>query len=92
MVGGTGEPARGEGSVDGMSRYLDCVDEVLRDYPDQREGQAYYNAFRMIWPELEHEIVGTERDCFNDDRNLPAFLDWVEHVHLGDAREVAGHG
>lgn len=76
--------------MDAMSRYLDRVEEVLRDYPDQREGQAYYNALRMIWPELQHEIAGTERDCFNDDRRLPAFLGWVEQVLSDDLGNVSG--
>ena len=73
--------------MDVMSRYLDKVDEVFRGYPDQREGQAYWNALRMIWPGLQRGVVGTERDCFSDDRNLPAFLQWVEEVLSGD---VAG--
>jgi hypothetical protein len=81
-------PVKG-GAVDAMSRYLDRVDEVIRGYPDQREGQAYYNALRMIWPDLQHEIVGTERDCYSDDRRLPAFLDWVEQVLSDDMADTA---
>jgi hypothetical protein len=75
--------------VDAMSRYLDRVEKVRREHPDQREGQAYYNALRMIWPELQHEIVGTERDCFSDDRSLPAFLDWVEQVLSDDLKNAS---
>ncbi|MFD9736679.1 hypothetical protein [Umezawaea sp. NPDC059074] len=75
--------------MDAMSRYLDCVEKVLCEHTDQREGQAYYNAVRMVWPEHQHEIVGTERDCFNDDRRLPAFLDWVEQVLSQDIRSAS---
>jgi hypothetical protein len=61
-----------------MDEYLDEVRKTMEHYPDQREGQAFYNAFRLRWPHLEAEVVGTERDPFSNDRNLPAFLEWLE--------------
>ena len=61
-----------------MDEYLSEVQAILDRDPSQREGQAFYNAFRIRWPELEAEVVGTEWDPFNDDRRLPAFLGWLE--------------
>ncbi|WP_189221396.1 hypothetical protein [Saccharothrix coeruleofusca] len=72
--------------ADQVSRYLDFLDEYLRQHPDEREGQAHYNALRTLWPHLQHEIAGTERDCFSLDRNLPAFLAWVEEALAADQR------
>jgi hypothetical protein len=72
--------------MDLISRYLDLVDEYMRHHPDQRVGQAYYNALRLEWPHLQHEIVATERDCFSSDSQLPAFLDWVEHALAAEQR------
>jgi hypothetical protein len=69
-----------------ISRYLDLVDEYMRRHPEEREGQAHYNALRLEWPHLQHEIVGTERDCFSADDRLPAFLDWVEHALAAEQR------
>ncbi|MEU5690922.1 hypothetical protein [Actinosynnema sp. NPDC020468] len=65
-----------------MSRYLDLVDEYLRQHPDQRVGQAYYNVLRIGWPHLAPEV-----DCFSRDYRLPAFLDWVERA-LGEESRV----
>ena len=66
--------------MDAISRYLDLVDEVMRQCPNQREGQAHYNALRMGWPHLEAQVVATERDCYSSDQVLPRFLEWVERV------------
>ena len=60
-------------------RYLDMVDDVMRQHPDQREGQAYYNAFRMGWPGLIEQLPG-DLDPYSLDSNLPGFLEWVEQT------------
>lgn len=74
--------------MDMISRYLDLVDEHIRRHPDERVGQAHYNALRLEWPHLQHEIVGTERDCFSADSQLPAFLDWVGHALAEEQRQA----
>ncbi|MFD7652361.1 hypothetical protein ACFV4N_00070 [Actinosynnema sp. NPDC059797] len=76
--------------MDLVSRYLDLLDDYVRHHPAERVGQAHYNALRLEWPHLEHEIVGTERDCFGDDRKLPAFLDWVERALTAEQRAAGG--
>lgn len=68
-----------------MGRYLDFLDGYLRDHPDQREGQAHYNAFRILWPHLQADVAGTERDCFSVDARLPAFLEWLEKALAREA-------
>ncbi|WP_447005133.1 hypothetical protein ACRAKI_00810 [Saccharothrix isguenensis] len=42
-----------------------------------------------MFAHLQHEIVGTERDCFDVDSRLPAFLDWVEHALAAEQRRAA---
>ncbi|MDX8144504.1 hypothetical protein SK854_20465 [Lentzea sp. BCCO 10_0061] len=74
-------------AVDAISRYLDLVEEVMRRYPDQREGQAHYNALRMGWPHLEAQVLGTDRDCYSSDKALPALLAWVDQVLPGEAQD-----
>jgi hypothetical protein len=64
--------------VDVLDQFLDEVQATMEQYPDQREGQAYFNAFRLRWPELSAEVTGTERDPYSNDRNLPAFLAWLQ--------------
>ncbi|MFD9699439.1 hypothetical protein [Lentzea sp. NPDC059081] len=66
--------------MDAISKYLDLVDEVMRRYPDQREGQAHYNALRMGWPHLEAQVLGTDRDCYGSDKALPRLLAWIDQV------------
>ncbi|MEU7525260.1 hypothetical protein AB0A74_05955 [Saccharothrix sp. NPDC042600] len=60
-----------------MGEYLDALEPFLRD-PEMREGQAYFNALGRSFGHLTADVVGTERDCFTVDRNLPAFLGWLE--------------
>ncbi|OLF06949.1 hypothetical protein BLA60_29230 [Actinophytocola xinjiangensis] len=66
--------------MDELSDCLDLVAETLRRHPDQREGQAYVNAARMMWPGLLDDIP-PECDPFTVDRRLPAFLDWLAQAH-----------
>jgi hypothetical protein len=66
--------------VDAIGRYLDILDEIMREYPEQREGQAHYNALRIGWPHLEAQVLRTERDCFNSDKALPKLLAWIDEV------------
>lgn len=58
--------------------YLDQAVGYVTDYPEQRLGQAYFNIFRIMYPQYEHEIFGTEFDCFHDNSKLPGFLTWVQ--------------
>lgn len=48
---------------------------ILREDPSQRLGQAYYNAARGEDEWLRLNIDGTERDPFNNNSALPAFLE-----------------
>jgi len=64
--------------MDVLGQYLDEVQATMERDPQQREGQAYFNAIRLRWPELQAEVIGTDRDPFSNDRNLPAFLDWLQ--------------
>ncbi|MDR6597550.1 hypothetical protein ACFFSW_19455 [Saccharothrix longispora] len=72
-----------------MSRYLDLVEAEMRRDPEMREGQAHYVALCGEWPHLLEQVAGTERDCFTVDRNLPAFLAWVEEALAAEAGRSA---
>lgn len=60
-----------------MGDYLAALERFLRD-PEMREGQAYFNALAATFGHLVADIVGTGKDCYGVDRNLPAFLEWLE--------------
>lgn len=62
--------------------------EIMRDDPHQRLGQAYYNALRFEDRWLAENIDGTERDPFNNDANLPAFLEAWYAAWGGDGAGV----
>jgi hypothetical protein len=64
--------------MDVLDQYLDEVQATMERDPTQREGQAYFNAFRLRWPELQGEVIGTDCDPFSNDRSLPAFLAWLQ--------------
>lgn len=63
--------------------------EILRGDPTQRIGQAYYNAVRVEDEWLQREIDGTDRDPFNSDKNLPAFLEAWYAAWGGDGANLA---
>lgn len=63
--------------------------EIIRDDPTQRIGQAYYNAVRFEDAWLRREIDGTERDPFNNDAALPAFLEAWYEAWGGDGANLA---
>jgi hypothetical protein len=43
-----------------------------------RFARPTYVAFALRWPHLTAEVVSTDRDPFSNNRNLPAFLAWLE--------------
>ncbi|MFI9810700.1 hypothetical protein [Saccharothrix variisporea] len=60
-----------------MDEYLDALEPFLRD-PEMREGQAYFNALGAVFWHLCDDVLGTDKDPHGVDRNLPAFLEWLE--------------
>lgn len=58
--------------------YLKSANYYATIHTEQRFGQAYYNSFRILYPELESQVINTSFDCFNDDNRLPGFLTWVQ--------------
>ena len=43
-------------------------------HPEQRAGQAYFNALHERHPDVANEIRATEFDPFHDDAIIPAFF------------------
>ncbi|ALG06881.1 hypothetical protein [Kibdelosporangium phytohabitans] len=74
--------------MDEVSLYLDLVERVLREDPQQREGQAHMNALQRQWPDLAKQIAGTDLDPFSLDHRLPVYLAWVER-QLGSSGSPA---
>ncbi|MFI7121749.1 hypothetical protein [Amycolatopsis sp. NPDC049868] len=66
--------------MDDFDEYLDVVAEVRRRHPEQREGQAYFNAARTMWPGLLDDVP-VDCDPFSVDSRLPAFLEWLPQAH-----------
>lgn len=46
-------------------------------HPDQRTGQAYFNALDETYAELADQIRGTDLDPFYNDVNLNSFFDYL---------------
>lgn len=51
--------------------------EYALDYPEQRAGQAFFNALWEKRPDLYKQMTQTELDPFNLDERLPAAWAYV---------------
>jgi len=47
---------------------------VLKKDRNLRIGQCFFNATHDLYPEIAHEIAGTENDCFYEDNKIGDFL------------------
>lgn len=43
-------------------------------HPEQRKGQAYFNALSTAAPKMAEAVRGTDADPFYDDSRLPDFF------------------
>jgi hypothetical protein len=64
---------------------MQIVQRNRREFPEQRYGQAAYNALHEFRPELAREIVGTTLDPFYNDDVKPFFV----HVEIKLKKEEA---
>jgi hypothetical protein len=59
-------------------QYLMKVTEAMKEHPNWREGQAYFNVLRDHLPEMANRIRGTEFDPFyREGDDLDVFREWV---------------
>lgn len=61
-----------------FEQYLNNVQDILREYPQLRLGQAFYNGLYGVKPALAFLLLGTDRDPFYADDRCPEFLEFVE--------------
>lgn len=58
---------------------------IMRQYaeahPEQRRGQAYFNAIHEVRPDLANAVRGSDRDPFYDDSRINAFIAYVYGYH-----------
>ncbi len=57
--------------------FLEAAMRYRYRYPEQRVGQAFFNALVKPHTGLAEQIYGTLMDPYYDNRNLPAFLQKV---------------
>lgn len=61
-----------------LDDYLSRVAIAEIEHVDWREGQAYFNVLREIRPDLAAVVTGSSRDPYTLDRNIGAFLEWLD--------------
>lgn len=60
-------------------QYMSYAVNYLLEHPEQRRGQAYFNALWLAGEtQLCDETRGTHLDPFNDDNTIPDFLEFVK--------------
>lgn len=57
--------------------FLNAAAQCHREHPQQRIGQAYFNAYAIAYPVQANRIRCTVLDPFHDDSRLGAFLEAV---------------
>ena len=63
---------------DSFEEYVVDVAKMYREYPSLRLGQCYFNALIDYKPELAEKVRGRPSlDPFYQDKNIPAFLEFI---------------
>jgi hypothetical protein len=60
-----------------FAAYLVESYNYMNRYRGLRGGQSFYNVLSYHRPDLAQKIAGTEFDPYYDDKNIPAFLEYV---------------
>jgi len=60
-----------------FAEYVLFAEDYLEQNPEQRKGQAYFNALWFTYPDLADKVRGSHRDPFYNDDRMPEFLDFV---------------
>lgn len=63
--------------ISSFDKFAAFAAEYAQDYPEQREGQAFFNALWEKRPDLYKQMTQTELDPFNLDERLPAAWQFV---------------
>lgn len=73
----------------GAPRWLalqEQANELQREHPDWRRGQALFNALHKMHPDLANQIRGTSADPFHDDSRVQEFARAVMNYPPGPER------
>ena len=60
-----------------FDKFVAFAAEYAHDYPEQRAGQAFFNALWEKRPDLYKQMTQTVLDPFNIDARLPAAWEFV---------------
>ena len=63
-----------------MDEWLAYALKYIKDHPEQRQGQAYYNSLHAHRPDIAYSLTGTVFDPFYNNARLPAFFEKVEEL------------
>lgn len=55
------------------------IDNDLKRY-SLRYGQTVMNCLAEAWPDKHREILGTDRDCFYNDKKADTLLHYLEKI------------
>jgi len=61
------------------SEFRDKVDQCLKQY-GLRYGQTTMNILSEVWPDKHRELLGTDLDCFYNDKKTDTTLSYLEKV------------
>jgi hypothetical protein len=57
---------------------LKLADELIKEHPTFREGQAVFNAAYMLYPKAANTYRGSRVDPFYNDDYIDTFLEVIE--------------
>ena len=57
-----------------LKKVIKLQREYLKEYPNWREGQTFFNALYDLYPEVANKIRGTELDPFHNNHAIPRLL------------------
>jgi hypothetical protein len=61
------------------SEFRDKVDQCLKQH-GLRYGQTIMNILSEVWPDKHRELIGTDLDCFYNDKKTDTTLSYLEKV------------
>lgn len=63
-----------------MDKYWMLYNEHRMKFSHWRDGQTMFNVFHLLNPSMANFICGKSFDPFYDDKNIPAFLEFIHNL------------
>ena len=70
-------------TLEDFDKIEQLADEAMKEHPEWRKGQAFFNVLYTLFPDVANEIRGSSVDMFYDSSKINEFKTMLEDGMIG---------